>query len=339
MGAPGTEAHEDDQESVRLRSPRLRRQVQALTTVYAALTGIGAVLYLVAGMAPFDAAAHAMTTISTGGFSTRTGGLAAFDAAAVEWVAVAGMALAGASFALLWRGLRAVRDSVLVSVELGVYALVLLGATAMVAAGTHEAGTAVHDTVRTAAFTVTSMVSTTGFAVADWTAWPGGLQALLLALMGVGAMSGSAGAGFRIQRALAMVAYIRREVIRQLHPRSVVAVHVGPRLVPEALVARMVGYQVLFVAVTVGGAIALTLTGLDLLTSASGAIAAMATVGPGLGDLGPAAGTTALDGPGLAVVAVLSLAGRLEIYPVALAVLVPARAARRRVRRRVRSRA
>ena len=181
---------------------------------------------------------------------------------------------------------------------------------------TVDGGGDLHDRLRTAAFTATSMVSTTGHWVADWTGWPFGPQLLLLVLMGVGAMSGSMGGGFRVVRALALVSYVWRELRRQLQVRSVQVVRVGDTVIDEDTVDRMVGYQVLFIGTAAAGMAGLALTGEDVLTSLSGAVSTLTTVGPALGDLAPGTPIVGASDATLFVLMALMASGRLELYPV-----------------------
>jgi len=310
----------------------VRLLLRRLVALYAALTAAGVVLYLAGGMRPFDAVTYAFTTISTGGFSNHPSSIAHFDSAAIEWAAVGGMVLAGSNLALLWRGLRGVTGSVLRSAELRAYGAVVAGGAVVLVLWTAPPGGATDESARHAAFSVASAVSTTGYTVTDWSAWTTGAQILLLALVGVGSMSGSTGGGFRVLRALTLVAYVRREIARQLHPRAVVAVKVGGVPVDEELVSRMVGHQALYVVLAASGAVGLAAFGSDITTSASAAISALATFGPALGDLAPSGGALTLDGGARAVLVVLMLVGRLEIYPLLLgtgAVAAVGRARRR----------
>jgi trk system potassium uptake protein TrkH len=304
----------------RLLSPHVRRMVNRYLGLYAGLTVAGAVLFVVAGMGLFDAVTYALTTVSTGGFANHQESFAYFDSAVIEWFGAGGMALAGVSIALIWRALRGRSGSLLQSAELRAYVVVLVAASAVVVAWTAPSGGPTHDSVRGAVFSVVSAGSTTGHTVTDWSQWSSGPQVVLLLLMGVGAMAGSLGGGFRVIRGLALVSYVQRELERQLHPRIVRPVRVGRASIDDGLADRMVGYQVLYVVTAGLGAFLLAISGEDVLTSLSGTISAIATMGPALGDLGPGDGAMEVTRPARVVLMVVMLAGRLEIYPVLNAV-------------------
>ena len=282
------------------------------------LTVAGVVLYLIGGMGPFDAITYSATTISTGGFANHAGSFGHFRSATVEWAGFGGMVLGGANMALLFRGLRRGSPSPLWrSFELRAYASVIVVGGAVIALTTVPDGGLSHESVRRAYFHVASATSTTGHFVSGWGSWEVGPQVLLLAIMGVGAMSGSAGGGFRLVRALALVGYLRRELVLQLHPRAVTPVRVGRRPLSDALVARMIGYQAQYLLVAATGAIVVGAVGAELVTSLSVAISAVANVGPALGDLVPGAGgVLVLTRPARATLMPLMLLGRLEIAPV-----------------------
>jgi trk system potassium uptake protein len=308
-----------------------------LGAAYGVLSAVGLALFLVAGLDPVDAASYAMTTISTGGFANHDESFATFSSPLVEWCAVGGMALAGMNLVMVLAILRGDGRTLLRSVELRAYAAIVAGATAVVALRTAPAGGATTTSLREAAFAVTSVVSTTGHAVADWTLWDHGTQTMLLVLIGVGAMSGSAGGGFRITRALTLLGSARRELTRALQPRSVLAVKVGRTSVEEGLVSHLVGYQITYLGIGAAGSIALAASGLDVTTAVSGAISALATCGPALGDLGPGASVIDLSGWARGALMALMLVGRLEIAPVLVGVVAlatgPGRYRRLRARR------
>lgn len=321
-----------------LRSHRTLASMRRLLTLYAAFTVTGIGLYLVAGMGPFDAVTYAATTISTGGFANHAGSFSHFESTAVEWAGFGGMVLGGANMALLYRTLRG-RDlrGAARSFELRAYLAAIVVGGIVVTLATAPTGGITHESLRHAYFHVASATSTTGHWVGlGWGAWTVAPQVLLLAIMGVGSMSGSAGGGFRQVRALALVGYLRRELVLQLHPRAVASVRVGRRPVSEELVSRMIGYQAQYLMVAGIGAVIVAVLGADLVTSITGAISALANVGPALGELVPGAGgIRVLSRPERAALLPLMLLGRLEIAPVLVGIGLTATALRRVVQRGV----
>jgi trk system potassium uptake protein TrkH len=300
-------------------APRVWVGVERLAQLYLGLTLLTQFAYLLAGMGAFDAFTHGLTTVSTGGFSNYEDSFAHFDSAAIEWVAIVAMGLAGSSMALVWWLIRGAPGSVIRSVELRVYGALLLVSTVTVSVWTWADGPA-HDVIREAAFTVTASLSTTGFRVVDWGLWIWGAQVLLLALIGIGSMSGSLGGGFRVLRAIEATRFVGRELRQQLHPRATQVVKIGDVVVAEEALWRMHAFQLLYIAVASGGAFALALLDVDMITAISASISSLATMGPALGELTGFADATVLDAPSRAVLMVVMFLGRVAIYPVVLTI-------------------
>ncbi len=300
-------------------TPKVRHTARRLWIVYIGITVVVGVGYLLAGMSLFDAIAHSLTTASTGGFSTYNRSLAHFESAAVEWVAIVGMFAAGGSFTLYYRALTGKIGPLLRSMEFRAYVALVLGATATVhlinAAQLGDPGP-----IRGSLFTVVSITSTTGFGTADFDLWADGAQVILLLLMPLGAMAGSTAGGVKLVRILAVGSFAARETRRQLHPRLVRPVRIGDAVLDESVSNRVLGFLVLALAFFGAGIVAIAITGVDLRTALSAAATSFGNVGPGLGEVGPTDDFLNLSATARAVCMVEMLLGRLEIYPVLLAV-------------------
>ncbi|MEM7285579.1 MAG: potassium transporter TrkG [Actinomycetota bacterium] len=291
--------------------------VQNVAAIYVAGSILVGIAYLVAGLGVFDSIAHAMATVSTGGLSTRTGSLAAFDDSAVEWVAAVGMAVAGLNLGVVWWVLRgdrrALRRNTELRVYLGVMGLAIVALALWIGDGAASA-------IRTATLTVTSAMSTTGFTTDAWWNLDAGAQMLLLTLLGVGAMTASAGGGFRYLRAIQAFGFALRELRRQLHPSAVTVVRVNGRAVEERTLERMTGYIVLYVTVVAAGGMLIELgdSGITPSAAISLSVSALSTAGPQVidpVDLGSVGTITKVT------LSALMLLGRLSIYAVLLAVI------------------
>jgi len=311
-------------------TPRVRHTARNLWLVYVGFTLVVALAYLLAGTSLFDAFAHSFTTVSTGGFSPHNASLAHFGSATVEWIAVVAMFLAGGSFALYYRALRGRPGPLLRSAEFRTYTAVVLVAVATVFV-VADTNTSTSQHLRDSFFAITSITSTTGYATADFGTWSQGAQIVIMLLLPIGAMAGSTAGGVKFVRVLAVASYAHRSALRQLHPRLVRPVRIGSQTVPEEVAGRIVGFMIMALAVFGGGALLIGLTGPDMVTSFSAAASSFGNVGPGLGDVGPSSDYLALPGPARAVTMAQMLLGRLEIYPVVLALSVVT------LRRRLRS--
>ncbi|MGI8793346.1 MAG: TrkH family potassium uptake protein [Acidimicrobiales bacterium] len=333
VGGMGAQITSSDRSRLHLRSPRIIAATRRLAVGYASLSVVGIGLFLIAGLGPFDAVTYAMTTISTGGFANHPESISHFDSVLVEWITAGGMALGGTNLVLAFNALRGKVTPLWRSSELRAYLGLILGATFLLTIWVSPSSGITATAFRQSFFAATSALSTTGHTLSAWAGWADGPWSLLILLAAVGAMSGAAGGGFRVIRAMVMVNVVVRETMGQLQPRSVVVIKVGRQPVPEATVAHMVGYQVAWVALAGVGAVGLALTGLELEGSITGATSALATWGPGLGVLAPG-GTPSLATIG--VMTPLMLAGRLEISPVIIGLSSTFRSATKRRRRRLR---
>lgn len=302
-------------------TPRVRHTARRLWAVYVGFTIILAAAYVAAGMSPYDGVAHSFTTVSTGGFSPYNASLGHFDSAAIEWICIVAMFIAGSSFTLIYRLIRGRPGPLLRSKEFQLYTAVVLGVAAVLFVVNDAAGS-IADRIRGSLFTTLTVVSTTGYATDDFASWSDAAQALIIILLPIGAMAGSTAGGVKMIRILAIASYAHREALRHLHPRLVRPVRVGGGIMPDAVANKIVGFLVLALATFGGGALLIALTGPDLITSFSAAATAFGNVGPGLGDVGPTNDFLELPRFARWVTMAQMLLGRLEIYPVILALSV-----------------
>jgi trk system potassium uptake protein TrkH len=302
-------------------TPRVRQTARNLWIVYVGFTVAVAAAYGLAGMSIYDAIAHSFTTVSTGGFSPHNASLSHFDSAAIEWIAIVAMFLAGGSFALYYRALRGNPRPLLRSAEFRVYtAVVAISAWIVFVIADNDTNAVTH--IRDSFFSITSVVSTTGYSTADFASWSQGAQTIIILLLPFGAMAGSTAGGIKFVRVIAIASYAHRAALRHLLPRLVRPVRVGGQALPEEVAERIVGFVVMALAIFGGGAVLISFTGPDMITSFSAAATSFGNVGPGLGDIGPTGDFLEIPRLGRLVAMAQMLLGRLEIYPVVLALSV-----------------
>src|SRR5688572_2063922 len=226
------EASGPDDEKV---APQIRRTAALLWRLYSVLTLLQIVALVMVGMPLFDSICNTFGTIAAAGFSPNPMSIAGYQNPAAEWVIIVFMFIAGANFALQYRAL-ATRGFKLLAddEELRAYISVVLAATAMVAIairGADDAGAP----IRTALFQVLSIVTTTGFASVDFNLWNDQAKAILLGLMFIGSCAGSAGGGPKVVRHVLLAKFTIQELRRTLHPRAVLPVKLGGRVVPSSI--------------------------------------------------------------------------------------------------------
>jgi trk system potassium uptake protein len=302
-------------------TPRFRETAKRLWALYAALTGVVFTLLALGDMTVFEAAAHSLTTMPTGGFGTHAGSIGAFSAY-TQWVIVVFMFVAGTSFALHWRGLRA-PASYLRHPEFRVYATIIVAAVGIAWYANWGNGT-FEESLRGAAFTAVSIVTTTGYATVDFGAWAAGMQIFVVGLMFLGGMAGSTAGAVKTFRLVILTRAALADLWRLVHPRGVFVTRLGRDSVPDPVIDSIrsffLFYMFIFMTATVlMGIIESHLgVGQDMVTSVSAVASAMGNIGPGLGDVGPAANYAGVPAAGKWLLAVLMVVGRLEIFPVLL---------------------
>jgi trk system potassium uptake protein TrkH len=303
-------------------TPRFQETAKRLWLLYAAITGVLIVFLWAGDMDLFQAVNHAFTTMSTGGFGTEATSISSFSPY-TQWVVTAFMFVAGASFALHFRALRAPGEY-LRSPEFRLYAAIGVGATIVIAGGLAGPGVDLIDAIRDAAFTAMTLITTTGFATADFGAWRPALQILVIGLMFLGGMAGSTAGGVKSFRVGILTKAAAADLRRLVHPRGVFVVRFGRERVRDDIVESIQSfflfYMVLFMTATflVAFIDANLNEGLNLVTSASAVAASLGNIGPGLGDVGPTSNYLAIPDAGKWLLSSLMIVGRLEIFPVLL---------------------
>ncbi len=295
-------------------TPRIASTARLLWVVYALLTAAVGVAYVVLGMPVFDAINHAMSVLATGGFSTRSESMGAFSPV-IQSVTIAAMILAGTNFTLTYRLLGGKWNAWFSDAEWRWFAGILGVASVSLFLYLGPANNEwSFDWFRAAVFSVTAVVTTTGFVTADFAAWPAFCQVVLLGLMFIGAMGGSTGGGFKVVRAVVVAKHTLSEIRKILHPRAVMVTKIGRRPVRPDVLLNILAFLALYVATHGIGTIILAALGYDLVTATSAALAAMSSIGPGLGEVGPGSNYADLGSAAHLTLSALMLLGRLEFY-------------------------
>ena len=301
-------------------TPRVADTARRLWLVYVGFTAAAFLCLRAAGMGGFDAICHAFTTLATGGFSTRQASIGAFGPG-VQWVVVFFMFCAGVNFVLHYQLVTGRVRVVMRDAELRFYVLALTLLTAAVGLDLLRAGAAAP--LRDAAFQVTSLLTTTGFATTDYELWPALAQLLIVPLLAMGGMAGSTAGGFKSLRLLIGWRSVRVTLGRIVHPHAVRMVRFNDRPIADSVVSGVGVFFVAYGLVTLAGALTVASAGYDVVTSFSAALTAISNVGPGLGAVGPTDDFAHLPGYVKATLGVLMIAGRLEIFTL-LVVFSPA---------------
>jgi trk system potassium uptake protein TrkH len=264
----------------------------------------------------YDAVCHAFATLAAGGFSPHPLSIAGYGSAAIEWIVITFMFLAGANFALQYRALRTGRIALLDDEELRAYAGVIVLATAAAAWFLTRSGMGPADALRHGAFQVISILTTTGFASVDFQLWNDQAKMVLFLLMFVGGCAGSAGGGPKVVRHVLMARLTLRELKRTLHPRAVLPVKLGGRVVPEPILRDIQVFMLFYLLTFAIGAAIVVMLGADLVTGISASIACLGNIGPGFNSVGPMASYAGLHPISRFVLTLEMWIGRLEVLTV-----------------------
>ncbi|WP_421792727.1 TrkH family potassium uptake protein [Hyphobacterium sp.] len=304
--------------------PNAAQIASAISLIYLALTLACAIGYNATGMNGFDAIAHAMTTLATGGYSTRDASIGAFLEGGSDYVAMVFMLAAALPFAVYLvmvrgRPLAVFRDPQVQGFFLVIGIAILAMSTFVIATGLHDPESG----IRLAAFNTISIVTGTGYATTDFGAWGAPAVAAFFVLMFSGGCAGSTTCSVKIFRYQIALLAIRQHIITLTHPRAITPLRYGGRPVPPETVYSVLGFLFAFVAVFTVSAVLLAAIGLDTTTALSGAAATLGNVGPGLGDIiGPSGTFQPLPDAAKWVMAMNMLIGRLEVLTV-LILLTP----------------
>ena len=296
--------------------PRFAAVARRLFGVYLGLTALAFGLLAVAGLGPFDALCHALTSISTGGFSTRDGSVGGFGSQAVEWVSIAVMFLGATNFVIHYRIVSRRGTWLWYDGEFRYYVGAIVIASALLIWSRSGTASASADIVRPAIFQVVSMLSGTGYYTADYAKWGGFAQLILVGLMVLGGMSGSTTGGIKSLRLLIGIRALRHSFKLLLHPHAVHRVKYADRAVPDEIIAAIWAFLTAFFAIVAVAATIVAAAGYDLITAISVAVSLTSNVGPALGAAGP--GSNFADFPDYAKYGLgfCMLAGRLDVFTI-----------------------
>ncbi len=298
-------------------SPRIAETAKKLWMVYIGLTAIQTALLMAGGMCLFDALTHSFGTLATGGFSTRNASVGAFNSSYIDWVITVFMVLSGINFTLHYRLFTGEPEFLLKNTEMKTYLAIFFISTALIAVSLYGTvyGSAA-DALRYAGFQSASIVTTTGFATADYERWPFFAQSILFILMFVGGCAGSTGGGIKVIRLVILFKQAVNEMKHLLHPRGVFVLQIGGNPVARNVAYAVSGFFFLYIAMLLAVTFIVAISGHDILTAVTTALTTLGNIGPGFGLVGPTENFGFFSTPVKWVLSFAMLIGRLELYTV-----------------------
>ena len=300
--------------------PRISVTARWILTVYIGLTVIATVAFYAAGMGWFDSLCHSMSTVSTGGFSTKQASIAVFGSPLIEYVTILFMFIGGVSlslqYLLIFKGRikELFRDT-----EFRTYLMFVLFFTAIISVGLFLTTTMTAEwSFRTALFQVVSIQTTTGFATVDYTLWSPLLWLMLCGLMFVGACSGSTSGAMKCVRVATLFKVMWNEFKRIVHPNAVLPVRMARKIIPTSVQSAILAYTVIYFFMVIVGLVVNMAFGIDFLNSFGLSVASVGNVGPALGNYGPMDSLALLPAGVKWFCSFQMLVGRLEFFAVLL---------------------
>lgn len=298
--------------------PRAAQLSTAITMIFFGLCLVCAICFWLAGMTFFDAICHAFAAVATGGFSNYDASIGHFKSASIEWIATVFMLIGGLPFTAYILATRG-RPEVLWKDEQirWFVAIIVLAATALAGWRLMNEDIGLHQAVRSATFSVVSIVTTTGFGSEDFITWGGFSVIVFFILFYIGGCTGSTAGGVKVFRYVVLMGVMRRQTFQLVHPHGVHQATFNGSPVPAAVTNSVLGFLFLYGTTTFAVAGLLGLMGLDFMTAVSGAATAIGNIGPGLSaQIGPAGNFADLPQPAKLTLAVAMMLGRLELFTV-----------------------
>lgn len=298
--------------------PRMRQTTRILYIIYIALTVVEIVLLLIGKMPFFDAVVHAFGTAGTGGFGTKADSIASYSPY-LQWVITVFMLLFGVNFNIYYLLLLKKLRPVFKSTELWVYLGIVTVSTAAITVNLLPLTESFSQSLREAAFQVSSIITTTGYATADFDKWPELSKTILLVLMFIGACAGSTGGGIKVSRVVILAKTVKRELKKLLHPRSVNVLRFEGKKLEEQTVSSVGAYLAVYIFFFVTVLLLLSFENQSLETNFSATAACFNNIGPGFAAVGPTRNFDIYSPFSKLLLSVAMLFGRLEIYPLFIA--------------------
>lgn len=296
--------------------PKQSQTSKILYQMYFALTLAEVILLKICGLPLYDALIHSFSTAGTGGFSNRNLSVGAYGNPTAEIIIAIFALLFSLNFGLYFLLLQRRFKEALKSDEARFFLLLVAGSTALITINIMPIYENVWDSLRYAFFQVASIISTTGFATADFVLWPHFSQMILVILMFCGACAGSTGGGIKCSRVVMLLRSIRRELHRIAHPRSVEVVRLDGKPVDESTLHSVLVFIGFYILIILTAALVVSLDNVPFDVSFSAALTCVSNVGPGLATIGPSGNFAAFSPLSKVILSLCMIIGRLEIFPI-----------------------
>ncbi len=296
--------------------PRIKDTAKALWFIYLGFTLLLWFLLWWNGMDWYDGINHALTTMATGGFSTKNASIAYYSPQ-IQYITAVFMLLAGVNYSLHYLALRGKFKTVFKSDELRSYFYMVSVLTLIITAAVFQVtDITIEKAFRDSLFQIASIITTTGFVTADYTSWDPSITAVFFLLLFMGACAGSTAGGIKMIRHTVLFKNSILEFKRLLHPRAMIRLKLNGRIVPPRVLTHILVFFLLYIGTFIFGTIIVIIAGEDLLTAAGAVATSISNVGPGIGEVGPVNNFATMNGFTKWFLSLIMLIGRLELFTV-----------------------
>ncbi len=297
--------------------PRVRDTAKILYKTYLIITILQIILLFLGKMPLFEAAIHTFGTVGTGGFGIKNASVGAYDSTYIHLIIGIFMILSGVNFSLYYSLFKGRWREFIKDGELKFYLAIILGSIILITLNINKTiydnmGLALRDSF----FQVGSIITTTGYSTVDFNQWPAFSKLILFSLMFIGGCAGSTAGGMKTIRVLVLLKLVRRELSKVFHPRAVLPIKIGDKVVYDDMVTSISIFFILYILIFTLGTILISLEGIDFESSASAVAATLGNIGPGFGFVGPTRTYSQFSYPSKLLLSLFMLLGRLELFTI-----------------------
>jgi trk system potassium uptake protein TrkH len=299
--------------------PKVKQTAKILYGIYIIITAVEIILLKIAGMPLFDSFIHTFGTVGTGGFSNMNMSVGAYNNVYIDVIITVFMFICGANFALHYQVLKGNFKGMFKDGEFKLYSFIVIVSTVLVALNIHgPMYSGIGQSVRHSAFQVVTIITTTGYATADFNLWPVFSKTILFFLMFIGGCAGSTTGGIKNIRFLILFKAIKRDLLKIIHPKAIYSVRVDGKTINDQTLSEVLGFFFMYIMVFCGAILIISIEGKDLVTTITSVATTIGNVGPGLGIVGPRGNFSSFTDLSKMVFSFCMIVGRLEIYPILL---------------------
>ncbi len=297
-------------------TPRIKETARHLWGLYILFTLIETILLYLGGMTFFDAVNHSFTTMATGGYSTKQASIGYFTSPYIQYVIILFMFIAGTNFTLSYAAITGKIGKAFKDEEFKVYTFIVLLFTVIISIGLIFSGTATEQAFRDSLFTVVSIITTTGYATADYLLWGPFLGMLVFVLFFVGGSAGSTGGGVKVVRILLLFKNSFNELKRLVHPNAVIPTRYNKHVVEQRTMTNIMAFFIFYVIIFILSSVLMSLWSDDILAAFSAVGTTLGNIGPGFGEVGPMENFSKLPDLAKWFLSFLMVLGRLELFTI-----------------------